>query len=348
MKIRAVPLLSIVAVLQAGPVLAQEGKVQVVTTLPYLADITRQVGGDLVDVQALAQPGQDPHFVQATPALSVKVADAELYFETGMQLELWSERVIDGARNARIRVGAPGHVYTNAGITPRDVPVDQSRASGDVHPGGNPHYWLDPVNLKAVARTIEAALSRVRPAQATTFQQNREAFEGRLDEAFYGPELLQIIGAAALDRLQRTGRLRSFIHERQFQGKPLEEKAGGWLRRAIALGDLPLVTYHSEWVYFAASFGLRIVGTLEAKPGIPPTPGHLEELQRTAQATNAKIVECSAYYPMSRAEAFAEQIGGVAVLLPTQPGELEGATDVIAMFDQIFTRLEEAKARVGQ
>lgn len=321
-----------------------QGKLVAVTTLPYLADLVRQIGGDEVEVQALVPPGQDPHFMVPTPALSVVIAEADVFVENGMQLELWTERVIDGARNQRIRPGYPGHLYASLGVTPLQVPALQTRASGDVHPAGNPHVWLDPLNLKIIARNIETRLTAVRPAAELTFAKNREAFEKRLDDAYYGPELVRILGANLLDRLQRTGRLRAFLQEKQLQGKPLTEQAGGWLRRSIALGDLSMITYHQVWTYFANSFGVRVVGTIEEKPGIPPSPSHLQDLQRLAQQHGTRLVECSPFYPMSRAEAVAEQIGGVAVQLPTQPGEAEGATDVFSMFDVIFTRLEAALA----
>jgi ABC-type Zn uptake system ZnuABC Zn-binding protein ZnuA len=319
-----------------------QGKLVTVTTLPYLADLVRQLGGDEVEVQALVPPGQDPHFMVPTPALSILVAEADLLIENGMQFEMWSERVIDGARNQRIRPGYPGHLYAATGVSPLQVPAVQSRASGDVHPSGNPHVWLDPLNLKVIARNIEARLAAVRPSAGPTFAKNREAFERRLDDAYYGPELVRILGANLLDRLQRTGRLRAFLQEKQLQGKPLTEQAGGWLGRAIALGDLSMITYHQVWTYFAHSFGVRIVGTIEEKPGIPPSPGHLQDLQRIAQANGTRVVGCAPFYPFSRAEAVAEQIGGVAVQLPTQPGEAEGATDVFSLFDVIFTRLEGA------
>lgn len=326
---------------------AQE-RIVVVTTLPYLADLARQVGGDHVEVQALVQPGQDPHFVQPTPALSVALARADVYLENGLQLELWSERVIDAARNATIRPGAPGHAYASTGVTPQQIPTQQTRASGDVHPGGNPHVWLDPLNLKVISRNVEARLAAARPELAATFQQNREAFERRIDEAYYGPELVKALGASLLDRLQRTGRLRTFLKERQLQGRPLEERAGGWLRRAIALGDLSVITYHQVWTYFGSSFGVRIAATIEEKPGIPPSPGHLETLQRIATAQGTRVVAFSPFYPASRAEGVAELIGGVAVQLPTQPGEADGATDVFSLFDVIFDRLEDARRRTTE
>lgn len=325
----------------------QREPLEVVTTLAYLADVARAVGGEEVHVTALAPPGQDPHFVVPSPARSVALRDADVLIETGLQLELWSERVIDGARNARVRPGAPGHLYAAIGLRPLQVPRQQTRAAGDVHVGGNPHVWLDPLNLKAIARNVERTLAKVRPAQAEAFAHNRAAFEAKVDAAFYGERLLGILGPGLLDKLQRSGRLVPFLREKKLAGEPLTAQAGGWLKRALALEGLPIVSYHQVWTYFAHAFGLEVVGTIEEKPGIPPSPAHLEALEQAARSAGARVVTCAPFYPLSRAEGVAERIGGVAVALPTQPGE-EDAADVFAMFDLIFTRLEEARERTRE
>lgn len=326
----------------AAPSAAQEPTV-VVATLPYLREVARAVGGDLVRVESLVPPGTDPHFLVPTPALSVTLGRADVLLENGFQLELWSERVIDGARNQKIRPGFPGHTYAALGVQPIQVPAQQSRAFGDIHPAGNPHVWLDPLNLKVVARNVETCLARVRPAAATTFAENRKAFEARLDEALYGPELVRILGTSLLDRLHRTGKLHAFLRERQFQGQPLAAQAGGWHKRALALEGLAFISYHQDWTWFAQAFGLHLAATIEEKPGIPPAPGHLEQLQQKAQAERLKVVVYSPFYPASRAEGVAESIGGVATLLPTEPGESEGAKDLFSLYEDVFARLEAAR-----
>ena len=321
---------------------AQEAPARVVTTLPYLADVVRAIGGDEVEVEFLAQPGLDPHFIQPTPGLSVRLAQADALVENGMTLELWSERVIDGARNQQIRPGFPGHVYAATGIRALQVPRMATRAAGDVHLAGNPHVWLDPLNLKHSAKNIEQCLLRVRPRAAEAFAKNRAAFEAKLDEKLYGEELVGLLGAATLNKLQRRGALHGFLRSKQFRGKPLAERVGGWHKRAMPLAGRPLISYHQVWTYFSAGFGIEVAGTIEEKPGIPPSPAHLQQLQELAEAKQVKVVVCAPFYPFSRAEGVAEAIGGTAVLLPTQPGEVEEATDVFAMFDAIFDRLERA------
>lgn len=343
-----VPALLGLLLVGAAPARAHDGDgpIVVVTTLPYLADVAKAVGGKHVEVEFLAPPGQDPHFIQPTPARFLTLSKADVLVENGVQLELWSERVIDGARNQKIRPGYPGHTYAATGIKPLQVPRQQSRAGGDVHVGGNPHVWLDPLNLRIVAKNVETCLTATHPAWGPEFAQNREAFEKKLDEAFFGPKLIQLLGASLLHRLHDTGRLLGFLQEKQLKGEPLSKQAGGWLAQAIALQGTTFISYHQVWIYFETAFGLKVVGTIEEKPGIPPAPAHLEELESVAKATNTRIVGCAPFYPLTRAEQVAQSIGGAAVVLPTQPGE-EGTTDVFSLYDTIFARLEEARDRAA-
>jgi ABC-type Zn uptake system ZnuABC Zn-binding protein ZnuA len=328
---------------------AQEEKTAVVTTLGYLGDLARRVGGDAVEVTVLAAPGLDPHFIQPTPALSVKLREAQVFIENGIVLEQWAERVIDQARNANIRRGFPGHVFAANGIRPLQVPQNMTRASGHIHPGGNPHVWLDPLNLKHVARNIEQVLATARPDDAEAFAANRRQLEAEIDEAFFGPELLKVLGSRLLTRLQRNGKLRGFLKEKQYKGKPLAEVAGGWLGRAMAMEGLSVVTYHQVWTYFEDAFGIRVVATIEEKPGVPPSPGYLDQLERLGNASGTKVVMTAPYYPLTRAEGVAERLGGVAMVMPTQPGEVEPetVTDVFKVFDTIFDRLEDAVRQAG-
>mgnify|MGYP003674474315 CR=1 FL=1 len=121
----------------------------------------------------------------------------------------------------------------------------------------------------------------------------------------------------------------------------MSERAGGWLKRALALSGLKLISWHQVWTYFESSFGIAIVSTIEEKPGIPPSPGHLTRLEETAKAAGVKLVVSAPFYPQSRAEAFAERIGGSAIVLPTQPGEAK-SEGLFGLYDSIFDRLEAA------
>lgn len=326
---------------------ADDDPLTVVTTLPYLKDVAEAIGGKHVKVEALAPPGFDPHFIQPTPARSLTLSKADVLIENGIQLELWSERVIDGARNRKIRPSFPGHVYAALGIRPLQVPKQQSRAGGDVHVGGNPHVWLDPMNLKRIAKNIESTFSAVLPKATADFKANREAFEKQIDERFYGKRLIKLLGRGRLNLLHKRGRLIKFLNKVKFHEKPLAAQAGGWLKRAMALKGLKVISYHLIWIYFESSFGIKVTGTVEEKPGIPPSPTHLTQLEETARATGTKVVIAAPFYPFSRAQGVAEQIGGVAVPVPTQPGEV-GTKDIWGMYDKIFDQLEAAVKKASK
>jgi len=146
----------------------------IVCTLPWLGDIARRVAPD-AKITTLARGVDDPHFLSPTPALMAKVSSADVYVENGMGLELWSEKLLDSAGNPKIRPGQPGFVRATTGMHVLDVPTDLSRAKGDLHPEGNPHVWLDPLNTPIAADNIAAALARVDPARAAEYTANAKA-----------------------------------------------------------------------------------------------------------------------------------------------------------------------------
>src|SRR5262249_36568494 len=142
---------------------AAGAKLNVMTTTSDLAAITQAIGGDLVEVQSLAKGRQDPHFIDAKPSYMLEAHKADLFIRIGLEMEIGYEPLIlEGARNANILVNAPGHLDASEGIPLLEVPgVDIDRSMGDVHPKGNPHYWLDPANGAIIAETIAARLSEL-------------------------------------------------------------------------------------------------------------------------------------------------------------------------------------------
>lgn len=161
---------------------AVAAKLNVVTTLPFLADIAKKVGGEFIDAGSLAQPNQDPHFVIPVPTLMKKTRDADVFIEIGLELEIWAPKVIDGSGNTRIQSGKPGRIVASKGIATEEVPSQMSRALGDIHPGGNPHVWLDPLNAKIIARNICDGLSKVDAAHAADYKKGLAAFEAEIDK----------------------------------------------------------------------------------------------------------------------------------------------------------------------
>src|SRR5688572_2731979 len=163
---RKIGLLLLVSIISLS---ASAAPLKVVATLPVLADLARKVGGEFVEVSSLAQPNQDPHFVIPTPTLMKKTRKADVFIENGLSLELWAQKVVDGTDNRRIRIGQPGRIVASRGIATLEVPHVNSRALGDVHPGGNPHVWLDPELAKKMAKNISEGLSAVDPEHAPQY-----------------------------------------------------------------------------------------------------------------------------------------------------------------------------------
>ena len=162
-----------------------EAALNIIATTSDLAALVTEVGGDKVTVEALARGYQDPHFVEAKPSFVLKLNRADLLVVVGRDLEVgWLPPLITQSRNAKIQPGADG--YFDASLTAKilEIPTGQiTRAMGDVHPLGNPHYWLDPENGKAIARSIAAKLTQLRPADKAFFEQRLADFTARLDAA---------------------------------------------------------------------------------------------------------------------------------------------------------------------
>lgn len=187
MNAMRITLLALLALGSATPVRAQE-VIEVVTTLPVFAELVKEVGGERVAVRAIASPVQDPHFVDAKPSYILRAGDADLWVEAGMDLEVgWAPLVREQSRNADIQMGAAGYVDASAHVRKLGVPtgrVDRSR--GDVHPYGNPHYWLDPLNAVPLTADIATALIRIDPANAGSYNDNRRRFLAELERRMDG------------------------------------------------------------------------------------------------------------------------------------------------------------------
>jgi zinc/manganese transport system substrate-binding protein len=159
-----------------------DAKLEVVATTPDFAAVAMAVGGDEVSVLALAKPTEDPHFVDARPSHVVKLNRADALIEGGAELEIgWLPPLVEGARNPKIAVGAPGRIVASEGIQLLDVPASVDRSKGDMHALGNPHFMLDPVNAKTVAAHIADAFCRIDAAHCATYRANLGRFTASID-----------------------------------------------------------------------------------------------------------------------------------------------------------------------
>ena len=186
----------VVALIFAASFVNAQTKVHVVCTLPTLKALTEEVGGDKVDVISLARGDQDPHFVTPTPVLMKKTRDADLFIENGFSLELWGNEVVNGSGNSKIFGGTRGRIVAGSGISPLEVPSVLTRELGDIHPQGNPHVWLDPLLAKIEAGNIAEALKMQDPANAAYYEARKTDFNNRIDNALFGPDLLNLVGIA--------------------------------------------------------------------------------------------------------------------------------------------------------
>ncbi len=320
----------------------QSKKVRVVCTLPTLKALTMEIGGERVLVTALAKGDQDPHFVTPTPLLMRDTREADLFIENGFAMELWADQVVNGSGNARIFRGTPGRVVAGEGIAALEIPQVLSREFGDIHPQGNPHVWLDPLQAKQMAANIGEALKRIDPAGANYYDSRRENFFARIDTALFGPELLKMIGIQKLTRLTWSGQLHSFLADNQFGGKPLAAYAGGWLKAAQSLSSAKAYEFHKVWAYFARVFGIQLLGTIEERPGIPPGPQHVRQVTETIRAAKVPLILVDNFYDPSLPYSIARQTGAAVVVLPNQVEGEPGVASYFALIDRLIAKITEA------
>jgi zinc/manganese transport system substrate-binding protein len=277
----------------AGTAHAQ-GKLNVVTSTEDLAAIATEVGGDKISVESIARGYQDPHFVEAKPSFILRMQRADLLIVVGRELEIgWLPPLITQSRNAKVQPGGPGYLDASAQARILDLPTGQvTRAMGDVHPLGNPHYWLDPENGKLIAKSIAAKLGELRPNDRAFFDQRLADFTSRLDAA---------------------------------------EKR--WLAQLAPYKGTKVVTYHRSYPNFAERFGLDVIGYVEPRPGIPPTPQHTLDLIAEMKRQNVKIILVEPYFDLKTPNAISRETGARVVVLAPSVGGSKEVTDYFKLFD---------------
>jgi zinc/manganese transport system substrate-binding protein len=279
------------AVLPTG---AEAKKLNIVTATTDMAALTQEVGGDKVNVEALAKGYQDPHFVEAKPSFLLKLRQTDLLIVVGLQLEIgWLPPLITQSGNPRIQVGAAGYLDASQFAEILEIPQGVvTRAEGDVHPLGNPHYWLDPDNGRRIARGISTKLGEMDPGDNAYFQQRFQDFDKRLSAA--------------------------------------EQK---WDQEMQPYRNRKVVTYHRSFPNFAKHFGMDVIGYVEPRPGIPPTPSHTIELIQQMKRENCKVILVEPYFDLKTPQSIARGTGGqVVVYLPSVGGEKQ-VTNYFELFD---------------
>ncbi len=276
-------------------------KVQVAVSYPYIAELTKAVGGDNVDVTTLAKGNWDPHFVVPRPSLIRTVAAADLLIINGAQLEIgWMPPLIDKSNNARIQPGTKGFLDLSQYVTLINKPASVSRSGGDIHPDGNPHFSTDPFVMPQLADAIAARLARIDPDHATAYQNNVEAFT-------------------------RNWKLKLAVWEKEMA--PLKAKK--------------VLQYHELYNYFLKRFGLVSIGNIEPLPGINPSSRHTMELIDQMKAQDVTLILQDVYHNPKTAEYIAEKSGATMATIPHDVDAVHEADTLENLYNTMILRVTQ-------
>ena len=286
--------------------LLASSKINVVTSLTDLKSIVEQIGGDKVDVFAIATGYQNPHFVDPKPSYILKLSKADMFVTVGLDLETgWVPPLLNSARNSKIQKGSDGYVDASVNVPLLQVPANINRAEGDIHIYGNPHFWIDPLRGKVIAQNIFQGLLRISPENQNYFEKNLKAFNDKIDL-----------------------------------------KLKEWTSKMSAFKGIKIIAYHNEWPYFEERFGLKIVDFLEPKPGIPPTPGQLSKVIGEIKRDNIKIIITSPYFTTESADLVARETGSMVVVLATSVGADKSIQTYFDLFDYNIDKLVRSLNRM--
>ncbi len=279
----------------------------VVSSIPTLGSLAREVGGDRVQVESLGKGYQDPHFVEAKPNLMLVLNRADLLLYVGLELEIgWLPPLVLGSRNPKIQTGELGSLDCSRAIPVLDIPTTRiDRSMGDIHPQGNPHYWLPPGNARIIAGEIAARLSQIDPEGKATYDKNLAAFNARVDA-----------------------------------------KEKEWAPMVAKMKGAKIVTYHKSWSYVSHWLGMEEIGYVEPKPGIPPDPNHLVQLIQMMRAEKAQLLLVEDFYNKNTAQLVAEKAGAKLMVLPTDVGATPEIKSWFDLVETGLRRLSAARAGV--
>jgi len=331
----------------SGSTLWSKTHLDVVTTLPDYASFAKAIGGNRISVQSIVRGDQDAHFIRPKPSFATALRKADVLVATGLDLELWVQTVIDNSGNAKIRSGQPGYVSASTGMRLLEKPEVISRAEGGVHIYGNPHVTCSPINMKVAARNIAMGLIKNDPEGKQEYLQRLERLDRQIDERMFGSELVGMLGGEILGNLAEQNKLIPFLREQQFEGKPLIQYLGGWMRKALPLRGTPIVTYHKNWVYFVRLFGLEEAGTVEPKPGISPSPKHVANLITLMRERNIGIILSANYFDEQKIRTVASRTNAEAVIVPLYVGGADGVDDYFELVDYWIDGLLKAAELKG-
>jgi zinc/manganese transport system substrate-binding protein len=279
--------------------LPAQAAVKVLATTADWGALTREIGGEKVDVYVATTALQDVHRVEAKPSLVARARTADLLVSTGAELEIgWLPVLIQESGNKRIQPGATGNFEAASALHLLEVPGKVDRSMGDIHPLGNPHVQLDPHNIQAVAHALAARLAQVDAGGAAYYQQREKDFDARW--------------SAAISR---------------------------WEAKAAPLKGLPVVIMHRDQAYLCHWLGLSELASIEPKPGVPPTAAYLGQLVAKLGAHPPKLILVNAYNDVKAADWLSGRVKAPVVTLPFSVGGDPAAKDLFGLFDDTIDKL---------
>jgi zinc/manganese transport system substrate-binding protein len=318
---------------------------RVVASLTTYASIAREIAGDRVEIISLAEGPEDPHFVQPKPSLALAMRRADLLITTGLDLEMWMPALMDKANNPKIASGSDGFIAAATGIELVEVPETVSRAEGDMHIYGNPHIWNEPANALIIGQNITTGLKRIDPDNAAAYDAGFATWKERLMRAYVGDELVGILGVDLVADLDRAEELWTFLSSQSYQGRPLTDRAAGWLGQLAPYRGAEMVCYHKSWSYFARAYGIPCVEYIEPKTGIPPTPRHVAHVISLINDRHIPVLLASAHFPRDQVELVAQRTGATAVIVPASVRGAPNTETFIDLMTFWVDRLAEAFAQ---
>jgi zinc/manganese transport system substrate-binding protein len=292
-----------VAVILIGVATPAGATVNVLTTTEGLAAVAREVGGDTVKVTALSRGIQDPHFVDANPSLAVKLRNADLLVDVGMDLEVgWLPPLVTQSRNAAIQPGGPRRLTAGNFVSPMDLPTGPvDRSQGDIHPSGNPHFLSDPRRAVQVAAAVAGRLAEIDPGNAAHYRERLQAFQGKVAVA---------------------------------------EK--GWKAQLAPFAGRSVITQHKTLTYLLDWSGLKAAGYMEPKPGVAPPPSHVASLAAVVKSSGVKGVLVENYYGRGPADQLRDLTGVKVIVIPGDVGGTKEASDWFSYVDVLVRSLVQA------
>lgn len=309
-----ISVISLMSVTFVTPSAAAATPVQIVTTIPDLAWAAREIGKDFVAVRSLLKGVEDPHYADAVPEFIRLVSNADIVCSVGLDLEVgWLPKVLSRSGNAQVQPNGKGHCELGKAVDVLDKPSGAvDRSMGDVHPMGNPHFWLSPKALAKGASQILEALLRADPEHAAAYQKNYSEFSKRMDA------------------LVEAGRKKLAPY--------LSKQAGP-----------QVLEYHREFTYFLDAYGLKAFGSIEEKPGVPPSAGRIAGIAASAKFAGVRLILATDYNPRKTVERVAE-ISGIPSLIVQASVQTGGRfKDYISLqehaVDSIAGLLDSSKAR---